>query len=142
MMWPSRSALRFLAVALLLGVARSAKEKEAKHVKEALENFKDAFARAKKESSADGAEAKEVLAAIDEIARVIPADDVCARFARAIAREARPKPHPTPSMIRRLTSTRGLDARLARAGRVHRSRRLGRGHLRREDSLLVIPRSV
>jgi len=57
-------------------------------VKEALENFKDAFARAKKESSADGAEAKEVLAAIDEIARVIPADDVCARFARAIAHGA------------------------------------------------------
>ncbi len=44
--------------------------------------------------------------------------------------------------IRRLTSTRALDARLARAGRLHRSRRLGRGHLRRQDSLLVIPRSV
>ena len=61
-------------------------------VKEALENFKDAFARAKKESSADGAEAKEVLAAIDEIARVIPADDVCARFARAIAHGESPSP--------------------------------------------------
>lgn len=64
------------------------------------------------------------------------------RFARAIARERRTIPHPDPSMIRRLTSTRTLDARLARAGRLHRSRRLGRGHLRREDGLLVIPRSV
>lgn len=87
------------------------------------------------------------MIALDELRRETRARDATRRDEiRARDRERRApetSPHPDPiDDIRRLTSTRALDARLARAGRLHRSRRLGRGHLRRQDSLLVIPRFV